>query len=203
MSPPRKVTALAYEHLNLRFNPFGELDPDLRARVAVLQPIELQPGDVVQVLGAAGRGKSTHLLAWHHATPSSAYEYIPEGSDGLRTQPLPSCFFVDEAQRLSRRELARLFQSVPRLALATHDDLSRHTRRPVRTMVLRGLDAPRLARILSARIEAARRASGPVPTVSDQALSNLLLRFGDDLRSMENYLYDVFQALEGPCDVQV
>jgi len=201
--PTRSVTTLAYEHLNLRFNPFGELDEDLRARVSVVEPIEVELGEVVQVLGAAGRGKSTHLLTWHHATPSSAYEYIPEGSDRVRTDPIPAFFFLDEAQRLRPRDRSRLFARVPRLVLASHVDLSRYAHRPVRTIVLQGLDERRLARILSRRIEAARRGTGPLPTISCEALSGLLRRFGDDLRAMESYLYDVFQMLEGPCDVQV
>jgi hypothetical protein len=194
---------LAYEHLNLRFNPFGELHPRERARVAVIPPLCMDEGEVLQVLGAAGRGKTTHLVAWHHATPSSAYEYVPEGSDRIRTKPLPAFFFLDEAQRLNRRQLARLFANVPRLVVATHDDLSRFSRRPVRSLELRGIEPWKLARIVSLRIEAARRNPGPLPTLSDASLSKLLLQFGDDLRAMEGYLYDRFQNLEAPCDVEL
>ncbi len=99
--------SLAFAHLNLRFNPFGELDPAERARVAVLPPLEVRSGEVVQVMGEAGRGKTTHLLAWHAATPASGYEYVPEGSVRLRTRALPAVFFADEAQRLCRRDLDR------------------------------------------------------------------------------------------------
>lgn len=194
---------LAFEHLNLRFNPFGELDRELRARAAVLEPLSVREGEVIQVLGAAGRGKTTHLLAWHHASPHSAYEYVPEGSSRVLTSPLPGLLFLDEAQRLTPSERARLFDTVPRLVIASHEDLSRRTRRPVRTVHLAGLSRERLARILSARVEISRRSSGPVPTFSPGAIAALSARYGDDLRAMESHLYDVFQALEGPCDVQV
>lgn len=90
------MPTLAFEHVNLRFNPFGELDPELRAAVAVLPPLELSAGHVIQVMGEAGRGKTTHLLAWHHAAPGSGYEYVPEGQDRLRCLDLPAFFFVDK-----------------------------------------------------------------------------------------------------------
>jgi hypothetical protein len=200
---PRNRRVLAYEHLNLRFNPFGELHPIERAQVAVIPPLCVGEGEVLQVLGAAGRGKTTHLIGWHHATPASAYEYVPEGRDRFQTEPLPALFFLDEAQRLNRQSLARLFDVVPRLVVATHDDLSRFTRRPVRSIELQGMEAQKLARIVSLRIEAARRNPGPLPTLSHASLSKLLLQFGDDLRAMEGYLYDRFQSLEAPCDVEL
>jgi ABC-type uncharacterized transport system YnjBCD ATPase subunit len=194
---------LAFAHLNLRFNPFGELDPEERARVAVLPPLGVRSGEVVQVMGEAGRGKTTHLLAWHAAIPASGYEYVPEGSDRLRTLSLPAVFFADEAQRLCRRDLDRLFCSVDRLVIATHADLAPLARRPVRTLVLEGLDLDKLEGIVSRRIEAARRGTGPVPSLSRASLAALIRRFGDDLRSLEAHLYEVFQSLEEPCDVEV
>jgi hypothetical protein len=196
-------TTLAFEHVNLRFNPFGELEPALRAQVAVTPPLALVSGDIVQVMGDAGRGKTTHLLAWRAAIPGSGYEYVPEGSDRLCTSPLPPTFFADEAQRLCRRDIDRLFTSVDRLVIASHVDLSCFAQRPVRTVVLRGIDVDRLEAIVSRRIQAARRGAGPVPRVSRASLVRLIHRFGDDLRTMEGYLYEVFQSLEEPCDVEV
>jgi len=201
--PLQQPKGRAFEHVNLRFNPFGELNGSRRAQVALLQPLSIRAGDVVQVMGEAGRGKTTHLLAWHHANPSSDYEYSAEGVDRIRTCPLPELFFVDEAQRLTRRELRRIFDWVPRLVIATHEDLSAHTRRSVRTLWLRGMDAERLAAVLQRRIEAARRGPGPIPCLSHAAIAALLARFGDDLRAVESYLYDVFQAVEEPGYVQV
>ena len=201
-SQPARV-GLSFEHLNLRFNPFGALDAERRARVAILPPLELEPGEVLQVLGEEGRGKSTRLLTWHYQAPGSGYEYIPEGEDRLKTRTLCELFFVDEAQRLRAVDLERLFARVARLVLATHEDLSRRTTRPVRSMVVAGLDAERLTRILGRRIEEARRGGGAIPTIGPRSVARLLERFGDDLRTMEEYLYEVFQALEGPGHVEV
>lgn len=196
------MVGLAFEHINLRFNPFGELDAEIRAQVAILPPLTLPPGHVLQLMGDAGRGKTTLLLAWHHAASGSAYEYVPEGQDRLVDRTLPPLMFVDEAQRLCPRR-QRLFDQVERLVLATHDDLSSFTTRPVETVVLEGIDVDRLERILSWRIEAARRGAGSLPRLSRQSVERLAERLGDDLRAMELHLYDVFQSLEAPCDVEV
>lgn len=194
---------LAFAHLNLRYNPFGELSPDERARLAVVPALELAAREVVQVIGDAGRGKSTHLLAWHSRIDGALYEYVPEGHDCLATGALPETFFVDEAQRLRSEQLDRLFHYVPRLVLGTHDDLSRRTRRHVTTLVLRGMDSERLDKILRRRIEAARRTTGPIPRIRRETLVELVLTYGDDVRAIEGHLYDVFQRLEGPSDVEV
>ncbi|MCA9596321.1 MAG: hypothetical protein KC776_23565 [Myxococcales bacterium] len=194
---------LPFAHLNLRHNPFGELPTDERARVAEVGELSCPRGSVVQLLGDAGRGKSTHLWAWHARNPGSLYEYVPEGACTLRARALPELCFVDEAQRLSRVELRRLFSDAARLVLASHADLSGFTRRPVRTRMLTGMSEERLGRILTRRVEAARRSTGPVPRFPAETLRAIVARFGDDLRSAESHLYDVFQRLEGPGDVRL
>jgi len=60
--------ALPFAHLNLRRNPFGELDLSQRAALAVVDVDRFvrrlaQPGYAVQFTGDRGRGKTTHLLA--------------------------------------------------------------------------------------------------------------------------------------------
>ncbi len=203
MRPSWQPRALPFAHLNLRVNPFGELPREERALVADVPHLDCPAGSVLQLLGHAGRGKSTHLLAWHARHPGSLYEYVPEGSDALVCRELPNLCFIDEAQRLRPRERARLFSLVPRLVIASHEDLSRHTSRPVRTLHLSGMGAARLSRILARRVEAARRGPGAVPHFPPAAIATLLARFGDDLRSAERHLYDVFQRLEHPGDVRL
>jgi fumarate reductase flavoprotein subunit len=68
---------LPFAHLNLRFNPFGELDLHLRADVAVVDladwPKRLAAGRfAIQFLADCGRGKTTHLLALRRHFPDAA-----------------------------------------------------------------------------------------------------------------------------------
>lgn len=194
---------LAFAYLNLRYNPFGELPREQRADVAVVAPLVLGVRGIVQVLGKSGRGKSTHLLAWRSRIQGASYEYLPEGQDFLSAKELPDTFLVDEAQRLRRDELDRLFRHVPRLVLGTHEDLSARTSRDVTTVVLEGMNAERLGEILQRRIDAARRGPGSIPRLRRETLEQLVSRYEDDVRAIEGHLYDVFQRLEGPSDVEV
>jgi hypothetical protein len=199
---PASLT-LPFLALNLKRNPFGELTRAERAQLACVPALAIAEGEVVQVLGAAGRGKTTHLLAWHAAHPGAHYEYLAEGQSELTTPAPSDPFFLDEAQRLNSRSLRHLFDSVPRLVLATHSDLSPLTRRRVRSIELRGLDARRLGQIVERRIESSRRHAGPVPTLSAETLERLIEDHGDDVRSIEARLYDAFQRQAEVGNVEV
>lgn len=199
----RAAPALAFAHLNLRYNPFGELGREERALIAVVPRIELSPGDRVQLVGASGRGKTTHLLALQAQHGGSAYVCIADGSNACPPVERERTLFVDEAQRLSRRSLTRLFARPSALVLGTHHDLARSAPEALRTFVLRGLSPDKLEAIVRARVEAARRAPGPVPQLGRDAIRVLIARHGDDLRAIEEHLYGIFQTLEEPSLVQV
>ena len=198
------MLTLPFAHLNLRYNPFGELDACTRARIAVVEPLTVEPGEVLQVLGEAGRGKTTHLLAVAQQLPGSVYEYVPEGESRYRARTFPAAgYLLDEAQRVRPALLRRLFARAPQLVIASHEDLTPLSRRPIRTVRIEGLGLAKLDAIIRARVEAARRGPGPLPRVELEQQQRLIQRFGDDLRAIESHLYDLFQQLEGPTDVQV
>ncbi len=199
----RAAPALAFAHLNLRYNPFGELGREERARIAVVPGIELRPGDRVQFVGTSGRGKTTHLLALHAQHAASAYVCIEEGSNACPPVERERTLLVDEAQRLSQRSLERLFARPSALVLGTHHDLGRSAPEALRTFVLEGVSPDKLEAVVRARIEAARRAPGPVPQLDRDAIRALISRYGDDLRAIEGHLYGIFQTLEEPSFVQV
>jgi len=203
---------LAYEHVNLRFNPFGEIERCERADLAVVDVDEIVDrlncgGFAVQFLGRRGRGKTTHMLAILARFPGASYAHIGEGE---RLTSLPQAtpggpVFLDELQRLPRKLRGRLFDGRTPLVLGTHWNYSRHLARAgyeVRTVrPARHLDAGVLREILKRRIEHARRGSGPLPAVGDETIDDLLRRHGDHVRGMENELYERFQELKGVCNV--
>lgn len=203
---------LPYEHLNLRFNPFGEIDRNRRAVLAVVDVDEIVErlgcgGFAVQFLGGRGRGKTTHLLAILAEFPGAPYKHIAEGE---RVTLLPQApegvpVFLDELQRLPRKLRRRLFDGHAPLVLGTHRDYSRQLARAgydVRTVRPgRCLDATTLREILERRIENARRNSGPVPGIGDETIDDLLRRHSDHVRGIENELYERFQELKGVCYV--
>lgn len=190
---------LPFAHLNLRKNPFGELLPHERGVLAVVEIPTIIPGEVLQYVGRSGRGKSTHLRGLAHHFSQARYEYLAKGQHRFVTLPKDCDFLLlDEAQRLYPSELKRLFANFPKLVLGVHWSLTLFSRRRFRTINIKGLSLQKLRLVVDKRIEWARRDAGPVPFIADEELRWLGDRFGDDLRSMEAFLYDIFQKLQRP-----
>ncbi|MBI2571845.1 MAG: hypothetical protein HYV63_32955 [Candidatus Schekmanbacteria bacterium] len=200
----------AYAHLNLRENPFGELQNDERAGVAVADVEELAAclaasRCAVQLLGAKGTGKTTHLLALKRFFPRAPYVHVAEGERPAipRGNPL----FLDEAQRLPRWRRWTLFRCRGALALASHIDHTAELQAAgycVHTMVpAELLTTARLSAIFRLRLEHARRSGGPLPAISDDTVQSLKERFGNDVRAMEFALYEAIRRMEGAEDVVV
>ncbi len=201
-----------FAHLNLTRNPFGELPLELRGRLAVLgadaaRYIERlrQPGFVLQVIGECGRGKTTHLLALREHFPEAPYRHCPEGGPRPRVPSAP-LLFLDETQRFSGRARRQLFRRPASFVVGTHEDHRAEFEwagLEHRTLELRGLSPQRLSAIVACRIEAARRGPGPVPVLEAGSVRFLTDHFGDDVRGVENYLYEIFQGLETPGSVRL
>ena len=203
------MSALPFAHLNLRRNPFGELTRDERPQLAVVDIQEAldhltQPRSSVQFVGEKGYGKTTHLLAIARHFPDCSYVYIPEGQRGV-IPAVGEPLLIDEAQRLTWTQRWSVLSSGRRLILGTHQDMAKalsRARRPVLTLAADRLtDAVRVHTILNTRIQFARRAAGPIPSITEATASRLFAQFGSDLRSIEHSLYHVFQELRDIRDV--
>ncbi len=195
---------LAFSHLNLRVNPFGEPSAGDRTSLALVDGPTLAKGEIVQFIGDSGRGKTTHLLALASRHEGAVYEKLEESQDRWASAPpVDAPFLLDEAQRARPEHLRALLASGRTLALGTHDDLSGLALRPIQTVRVGGVGAEKLEAIVARRIDWARRGPGPVPSVSRSALDALQARHGDDVRGIIGELYDVFQTLRevGPVTV--
>jgi hypothetical protein len=201
---------LPYAHLNLRVNPFGEIPLEERGALAIVDVSHLigplsRPGFAAQFLGGMGRGKTTHLLALRQHFPDAPYYYFGVGVPipAIAEAPL---LFLDETQRLPRRLRAQLFHRSASFVIGTHMDHSSEFKRAClgyESVRIQGLTVEHLQAIINRRIEWARRGPGPMPRVTPASTQYLLQRFGDDLRSMEAYLYEVFQDLMEVKDVEL
>ena len=201
---PACPPSLPYAHLNLRRNPFGELELSSWAELAVVEVDHLvprlrEPGFAVQFMGPKGRGKTTHMLALVRRFPDARYVHVGENERPRIPHAHP--LFVDEIQRVPRRRRRRLFRRPVSLVLGTHEDFRSELVAAgfqVETIgVGSALDAGRLAEILNLRIEAARRGPGPVPQLTLKTAQAMIDRFGDDLRAIQGAMYDLFQTLPG------
>ncbi len=213
---PAHRPGLAFAHLNLRRNPFGEPLRAERGELAVADRSMLEewverlhrPGFAVQFLGECGRGKTTHLLALHRHFPTAPFVYVGPGErPRLPRRPRGAPFFLDEAQRIPRRRRARLFRRSVSFALGSHEDLGEELRsvglEVVTVHAAEGMVTVKLEEIFRRRIEWARRLEGPVPTISGRTVESLVATYGTDVRAMERALYDAFQRAPRIEDVDV
>ena len=192
-----------YRRLNLTRNPFGELTRLERAELSIcsIEPwlTQLQGPDasqqVIQFIGECGRGKSTHLLAIEQQLPGARYIYLPIDAP---LPPIPSHrpLLIDEAQRLSKRVRRRVFEQGGPLVLGTHENLaseiSAEGLKVTTVHVATLLTVTRLQEMLHARIESSRLGPGTLPYISMARCQRLIDTFGDDVRSMEHHLYNIF-----------
>jgi hypothetical protein len=216
------MRSLPFARLNLRRNPFGEPHPEdlgdlfvggledwpafLRgppskeSRRYFRKAEDQGERPFLQLLGPAGCGKSTLLAALQgRFTGSSLFAWCPAKG----WPPIPKerfgPLFVDDAQMLGKRMLVRVHR-FPAVVAATQVDLEvsfRDAGFRVMTTWVPGRICPRLmGSIIDRRLEWARRASGPIPKVDEDAIDLLFRRHGHDLRAMLACLYDRYQQLE-------
>jgi hypothetical protein len=203
---PAASLTVAYANLNLRFNPFGRLTPEEEGALArPLVNVEAlvarlrMPGFAVQFLGASGRGKSTHLFAIRQHFPEAPYLYLPAG------QPAPEIpggpvLFIDEMQRLSRRQRKDVLSRRASLVIGSHTNHANEFRRAGLAYDVRRLDkvtVARLCAILNGRIGYARRdPNRPAPVIGATDAQALIHRFGADQWAMIEYLYGRVEAMQ-------
>ena len=199
---------LPYARLNLRRNPFGDLNLAERAELAIVNVASIvarldNPRYAVQFVGEKGFGKTTHLLAILRQLPQATYYHIPEGT----RPPVPqgSPLMIDESQRLTHWQRWSVFRRRTALVLGTHQDHRRALQRVGRSVetihVADRMNTDRLTTLLNARIRCCQRGPGPIPSIRRATAQLLLQRFGPDIRTIEDTLYSRFQSLREVQDV--
>jgi len=199
-----------FRQLGLRCNPFRRLTDEESAAVGVVPGKlldALESGAHIQVLGAAGRGKTTCLLGiaarLAEEGKATAYEYLAAQQNRFRTrlEDLDG-FLLDEAQRLPRRERARLVAERNlsrglRIVVGTHEDLTTlfaAHRLPLLTVSLDSVTAAHVAAVVDRRIEFFSLDGHPATTFSADAVRHLCDTFDYNLRLIDGFLYEFFQS---------
>ncbi len=199
-----------FRAMGFKCNPFRTLTDAEWAAVAVVPPTLLaaitNTSAPVQLLGEAGRGKTTTLLAvqalFAQKGVLAVYQYLPEGTRRFDYQKAAAAqvFLLDEAQRLThgeRRRLCRLTTGT-RVLFSSHQDLTAECaahKVSLTTVRLSKPEPAHLARILTVRLAYFSTGTQPVITITPDAIEYLHARFGGNLRLTERFLYEVFQWL--------
>jgi len=196
----RVKDAMPWAWCNLDRNPFGEMSPADRARLAVVDdlPPEVQPHSAHQWIAPCGFGKTTRLLAATAAIPGAHYVYVtPERT--CPAFPLADCLVIDEADRMPRRLWRRVVATGRPLLLGTHRSLSRRLVRAgyqVQTHSIAQRNRPEhLVQVVLRRLEHCRLdRNQPAPSFSLADAKDWFNRYGGNIRAIEFQLYELVQA---------
>lgn len=118
-----------YHRLGLRRNPFVA-DPvpgvshDLWVETGLVPP---RSGEIVQLIGPRGAGKTTQLLHWQRHL-GGVYRHVLPGRHRWARLPIADRIYWDEADRVPPRLLQRATKTAAKkrtaIAIATHVDLT-------------------------------------------------------------------------------
>lgn len=204
-------TFFPYHSIGLRANPFRVLTREEWEDIAFIPPALMQAyrtGECVQIMGEKGLGKTSCLLALKQdalqAGRQCAYEYLPEGQRRFSlTLDTLDLGLLDEAQRLSRREVRRLLRMAQRedvqVILGTHTDLQpafHKGRIPLHTIHLE-VDLEGTQRMVGCRLAYFALDQHAPHELSRDAMTYLAEQF-PTYREMANFLYEVFLSFPAP-----
>ncbi len=201
-----------FRSLGFRCNPFRALTREEWSEVAVMPPQieEIVSRDVthLQVIGEQGVGKTSTLLALkrHFSNQGQRvqYRYLPPGEKRFHGDlHATDILLLDEMQRLSKihrtcliKEIAPQYGEGVHLVCSTHEDLTplfeRHNR-PLETRSLDRHEKTFVHQVVERRLQFFALDVQPQVKLTESAFPFLDKTFGSDLRSLEDFLYDVFQ----------
>jgi hypothetical protein len=140
------------------------------------------------------------------------YEYLPEGQRHFVTDTSGlEVFLLDEAQRLNWWQRRKLVKAASQLQIvfSSHEDLAALFHKKGLSLVsvdLTGaVDEGWITAVLHKRLAYFAIPDQPRATLAPEAITYLVKIFGQNLRRMEYFLYEVWQQLENvePVDVEL
>ena len=115
---------LHFEHLNLRYNPFGTLDYQKWSESVIIQTSDYLPHikikHTVLFLGQEGVGKTSYLLALMRYFEDAAYIRLPMFFESSVYIPNAPVLFIDECQRLLPWQFPYVFRKDRKVVLGSH-----------------------------------------------------------------------------------
>lgn len=192
-----------YKKLNLKKNPFGELTVAERKMLAVVDDAKINewlqlvnsPNHILQLVADHGRGKTTHLLKLHEQCSDIPYIKLiqPINMQWINTPT----YFVDSIENLSLPARLKLYKKYHSLVVTTHRNLSYEMKmmgKHVTSIDVSQMSLNHLYAMFAKRVDfVSGNEKYPVPSM--QLLQNLQTHFGDDIRSMEGVLFELYFLL--------
>ena len=193
-----------FPKLTYHFNPFGGLNTEELEQVFVPRSFsqtilkDLQNDvKVIELVGAKGRGKTTHLRWLQQQCPTypifllnhkSAFSAI-----AVSTAPI---IFVDSVHHLSIRQRIQLYQSKSKIVLTTHWRRFLEYKMAgvqYKSYSFKGIDVDSLTSIIRNRIALSTNTQKEQIHFDQTIIHRLIQEYGDNYRGILNHLYDQFQ----------
>lgn len=200
-----------FSQLGLQCNPFRVLEADEWAAIAVIHPAirnAIQKSKThIQIMGQQGRGKSTTLRGLQRLLQDRnlSYEYLARWQRRYYNDLAGlDVFLLDEAQRLLWTERWRLLKSARqkqiRLIVSSHTNLHlwfRLFQMPLLTLNLDHLDQQEshLRYTIEQRLSYFSIQTASYVIFDPEAIDWLEDEFGSNYRSIQYFLYELFQLL--------
>ena len=151
---------------------------------------------VIELVGAQGRGKTSHLRLISQAFPEAPVYFLHNHSAGHPLlEDIGPLVFIDSIHHLNIFQRHKLFKSGKTIVLTTHNRRFleyQFARIAYRSYAFRGITPDILKTTILNRI---KLAAGVLPEgfpTEDLEVEALIARFGDDYRAILNHLYEQF-----------
>lgn len=211
-----------FHDLGFCCNPFRALTREEWSQIAVVPKAieEALEGDFshLQIIGDQGSGKTSALLALKKRFEDQGhrvqYCYLPpERKRATRKWREVKILLIDEMQRLSQNQRLRVVNKIasshengPRLIFSSHEDLGpvfERLHRPLQTIELRHHEAAFVRKIIERRLQFFSEGDRSKASLTDEAYALLSEIFANDLRSLEDILYEIFQQQQFESEITV
>ncbi len=211
-----------FHAMGFRCNPFRALTRQEWSQIALVpQAIEEaleRDFSHLQIIGEQGLGKTSALLAlkqhFRDRGHSVQYFYLAPGQRkiSLKWRDI-EILLIDEMQRLTQSKRVHVVKKIapgrgegPRLICSSHEDLTdlfAGQRRPLQTIPLRKHESEFVRRIIERRLKYFSEDGRSKVMFTDEAYRFLGETFANDLRSLEDFLYELFQQQQYGSEITV
>ena len=198
---------LPFQHLNLKYNPFGAVTDeevgDLIVPVLNFQELSdflnTHTNSIIQIYGQKGRGKTTHLIGLHEQYFKDFPIVFLERNKKKPPIPKAEIIFVDGVHKLNWFQRWRLWNRKQNLVFVSHFDYSnefKNRKNAYLAFEIKGWESMHLKTILDNRIKMAiLNPNEKCPEISLERAEELAQKYGDDYLEIVAELYDYFQNI--------
>jgi len=188
-------------------NPFGGISDEELLEVIIPKydlekSIELlsRPEPIIlQFVGKKGRGKTTHLRALHQMLiDADIYLLDNHSSHFIKNKP-EQLTFIDNTHLLSWKKRLQIWKNInTSFVITTHRSRNLEfyfCKRVYKTYYFEGITPEKLETIIKKRVTQFSCLAYTDIKVNEVILQQLIVKFGDDIRGILNFLYDQYKII--------